>query len=156
MNPAEYDKDTKIHDLRRETNPVTGASSVSWYTFWWLKPLFETGLKRPIDETDIYETLSTHQSSQLSYQFESYWKAEQKSSKQPSFLRVICRIYWRSILGYGAMYTIVDLLARYDRVVPIPSTCYMTCGCIRLSLQNLSTAVSWWIGSVLCAWPAGY
>ncbi|XP_040165805.1 multidrug resistance-associated protein 4-like [Anopheles arabiensis] len=112
MNPAEYDKDTKIHDLRRETNPVTGASSVSWYTFWWLKPLFETGLKRPIDETDIYETLSTHQSSQLSYQFESYWKAEQKSSKQPSFLRVICRIYWRSILGYGAMYTIVDLLAR--------------------------------------------
>uniref|UniRef100_A0A182U8N1 ABC transmembrane type-1 domain-containing protein n=1 Tax=Anopheles melas TaxID=34690 RepID=A0A182U8N1_9DIPT len=112
MNPAEYDKDTKIHDLRRETNPVTGASSVSWYTFWWLKPLFETGLKRPIDETDIYETLSTHQSSQLSYQFESYWKAEQKSSKQPSFFRVICRIYWRSILGYGAMYTIVDLLAR--------------------------------------------
>uniref|UniRef100_A0A182V4H9 ABC transmembrane type-1 domain-containing protein n=1 Tax=Anopheles merus TaxID=30066 RepID=A0A182V4H9_ANOME len=112
MNPAEYDKDTKIHDLRREINPVTEASSVSWYTFWWLKPLFETGLKRPIDETDIYETLSTHQSSQLSYQFESYWKAEQKSSKQPSFLRVICRIYWRSILGYGAMYTIVDLLAR--------------------------------------------
>ncbi|XP_049301233.1 uncharacterized protein LOC125774907 [Anopheles funestus] len=112
MNPAEYDQDTKIHDLRREANPVTKAGAVSWYTFWWLKNLFQAGLKRPIDETDIYETLSNHQSAQLSYQFESYWKAELKGSNRPSFLRVICRIYWRSILCYGSMYTIVDLLAR--------------------------------------------
>uniref|UniRef100_A0A182MWL7 Uncharacterized protein n=1 Tax=Anopheles culicifacies TaxID=139723 RepID=A0A182MWL7_9DIPT len=112
MNPAQYDQDTKIHDLRREANPVTKANPVSWYTFWWLKNLFQAGLKRPIDETDIYETLSHHQSAQLSYQFESQWKAEQKGTGQPSFLRVICRIYWRSILGYGSMYTVVDLLAR--------------------------------------------
>uniref|UniRef100_A0A182S9W8 ABC transmembrane type-1 domain-containing protein n=1 Tax=Anopheles maculatus TaxID=74869 RepID=A0A182S9W8_9DIPT len=112
MNPAQYDQDTKIHDLRRETNPVTNAGPVSWYTFWWLKDLFRTGLKRPIDETDIYETLSSHQSAQLSYQFESHWRAEQRCNDRPSFLRVICRIYWRSILGYGSMYTVVDLLAR--------------------------------------------
>uniref|UniRef100_A0A182YG78 ABC transmembrane type-1 domain-containing protein n=1 Tax=Anopheles stephensi TaxID=30069 RepID=A0A182YG78_ANOST len=112
MNPAQYDQDTKIHDLRRETNPVSKAGPLSWYTFWWLKDLFRTGLKRPIDETDIYETLSSHQSAQLSYQFERHWKAEQKGNDRPSFLRVICRIYWRSILGYGSIYTIVDLLAR--------------------------------------------
>ncbi|XP_050068097.1 ATP-binding cassette sub-family C member 4-like [Anopheles maculipalpis] len=112
MNPAQYDQDTKIHDLRREANPVTKASPVSWYTFWWLKDLFQTGLKRPIDEIDIYETLSNHQSAQLSYQFERHWKEEQKCNDRPSFLRVICRIYWPSILGYGSMYTIVDLLAR--------------------------------------------
>uniref|UniRef100_A0A182NN20 Uncharacterized protein n=1 Tax=Anopheles dirus TaxID=7168 RepID=A0A182NN20_9DIPT len=112
MNPAEYDRDQKIHDLRRVTNPVGSAGTVSWYTFWWLKDLFRAGLKRPIDETDIYETLSSHQSAQLSYQFERYWRAEQRGSERPSFLRVICRIYWQSILGYGSMYTIVDLLAR--------------------------------------------
>uniref|UniRef100_A0AAG5CQF6 Uncharacterized protein n=1 Tax=Anopheles atroparvus TaxID=41427 RepID=A0AAG5CQF6_ANOAO len=112
MNPAEYDQDKKIHDLRREVNPVINAGRVSWYTFWWLKNLFQTGLKRPIDETDIYETLSAHQSAQLSYLFESQWQAEKKRTDMPSFLRVICRIYWRSILGYGSMYTLVDLLAR--------------------------------------------
>ncbi|KFB46273.1 AGAP004602-PA-like protein [Anopheles sinensis] len=112
MNPAEYDQDKKIHDLRREVNPVTSAGRVSWYTFWWLKNLFQTGLKRPIDETDIYDTLSAHQSAQLSYLFESQWKAEQKRTDNPSFLRVICRIYWSSILCYGSMYTLVDLLAR--------------------------------------------
>uniref|UniRef100_A0A182Q496 Uncharacterized protein n=1 Tax=Anopheles farauti TaxID=69004 RepID=A0A182Q496_9DIPT len=112
MNPAEYDRDQKIHDLRRVQNPVSNAGKVSWYTFWWLKDLFCAGLKRPIDESDIYETLSSHQSAQLAYQFERYWKAEQRESERPSFLRVICRIYWQSILGYGSMYTIVDLLAR--------------------------------------------
>ncbi|XP_052864944.1 ATP-binding cassette sub-family C member 4-like [Anopheles cruzii] len=114
MNPAEYQgQDQKIHDLRREANPVTRANLVSWYTFWWLKNLFQTGLKRPIEETDIYDTLSQHQSAQLAFEFERQWKQERKRNQQsPSFLRVICRIYWRHILGYGSMYTIVDLMAR--------------------------------------------
>lgn len=117
MNPAEYGQDRKIHDLRRVVNPVTKANPVSWYTFWWLRSLFRTGLERPIEEGDIYDTLSQHQSAQLSYEFEKQWKLEQKrcstgSTQSPSFLRVICRIYWRSIVGYGSMYTIVDLLAR--------------------------------------------
>ncbi|XP_050086989.1 ATP-binding cassette sub-family C member 4-like isoform X2 [Anopheles aquasalis] len=118
MNPAEYGQDRKIHDLRRVVNPVTKANPVSWYTFWWLWSLFRTGLERPIEEADIYDTLSQHQSAQLSYEFERQWKLEQKrcsttdTGQSPSFLRVICRIYWRSIVGYGSMYTIVDLLAR--------------------------------------------
>ncbi|XP_058060768.1 uncharacterized protein LOC131211356 [Anopheles bellator] len=94
-------------------NPVMRANLVSWYTFWWLKNLFQTGLKRPIEETDIYDTLSQHQSAQLAYEFERQWKQERKRNQQSSsFLRVICRIYWRHILGYGSMYTIVDLMAR--------------------------------------------
>ncbi|ETN58308.1 multidrug resistance protein 2 [Anopheles darlingi] len=118
MNPAEYGQDRKIHDLRRVANPVSKANPVSWYTFWWLRNLFRTGLERPIEEADIYDTLSQHQSAQLSYEFEKQWKLEQKrcstgtTQSSPSFLRVICRIYWRSIVGYGSMYTIVDLLAR--------------------------------------------
>ncbi|XP_055617486.1 ATP-binding cassette sub-family C member 4-like [Toxorhynchites rutilus septentrionalis] len=111
MNPTRYEADPSIHELRRVENPVTSANPISRYTFWWLKDLFRAGLKRPIEGADIYETLSAHQSEQLSYQFEDRWRSELKKSK-PSFFRVICEIYGWTIISRGLMYTSVDSFAR--------------------------------------------
>lgn len=114
MNPTQYSQDPSIHQLRRPLNPVSRANPVAWFTFWWLKELFQTGLKRPIEEADIYETLSSHQSEQLSYQFEHRWKLELKQER-PSFLRVICGIFGWTMVSRGLLYTSVDSFSRYER-----------------------------------------
>lgn len=111
MNPTQYGKDPTIHQLRREQNPVLEANPVSRYTFWWLKKLFQTGLRRPIEESDIYETLSAHQSEQLSYRFTDRWRAELKKEK-PSFFRVIFSIYGWTVICNGFFYITVELFGR--------------------------------------------
>ncbi|XP_065085907.1 ATP-binding cassette sub-family C member 4-like [Ochlerotatus camptorhynchus] len=111
MNPTQYGKDPSIHELRREENPVGQANPFSRFTFWWLGGLFRTGLRRPIEESDIYEPLSSHQSEQLTYQFEDRWKRELKRDK-PSFLAVIRVIYGWTILSKGFLYTSVDSFSR--------------------------------------------
>lgn len=111
MNPTQYGKDPSIHELRREENPVGQANPFSRFTFWWLGDLFRTGLQRPIEEFDIYEPLSSHQSEQLTYQFEARWKRELQRDK-PSFLAVIRVIYGWTILSKGFLYTSVDSFSR--------------------------------------------
>lgn len=113
MNPTQYGKDpVSIHDLRRDENPVGQANPLSRFTFWWLRDLFRTGLERPIDESDIYEPLSSHQSEQLTYRFEDCWKRQLKRDR-PSFLAVIRVIYGWTILSKGFLYTSVDSFSRY-------------------------------------------
>ncbi|XP_062563901.1 probable multidrug resistance-associated protein lethal(2)03659 [Armigeres subalbatus] len=112
MNPTQYGKDPiSIHELRRDENPVRRANPFSRFTFWWLKDLFRVGLERPIDEADIYEPLTEHQSEQLTYRFEDCWKRELKRDK-PSFLAVIRVIYGWTILSKGFLYTSVDSFSR--------------------------------------------
>ncbi|XP_058839982.1 ATP-binding cassette sub-family C member 4-like [Topomyia yanbarensis] len=111
MNPTQYAEDPSIHQLRRLVNPVIKANPVVRFTFWWLREVFQTGLKRPIEESDIYETLSSHQSEQLSYLFDNRWRLELKKQKA-SFLRVICGIYGWTMITRGLMYTTVDSFSR--------------------------------------------
>ncbi|XP_058461266.1 probable multidrug resistance-associated protein lethal(2)03659 [Malaya genurostris] len=111
MNPTQYSKDPSIHELRRPVNPVSKANPVARFTFWWLREVFQTGLKRPIEQSDIYETLSSHQSEQLSYQFDREWRRELKKRKA-SFLRVIWGIYGWTMISRGLLYTTVDSFSR--------------------------------------------
>ncbi|XP_059612038.1 ATP-binding cassette sub-family C member 4-like isoform X2 [Phlebotomus argentipes] len=95
----------------RERNPVETASIFSLLTFWWLKSLFKLGLKRPIDEDDIYATLKNHKSSLLEEQFTRLWSDEQKN-KHPRFLTVILKCFGAKIFGFGIIYTSLDTLMR--------------------------------------------
>ncbi|XP_055678761.1 probable multidrug resistance-associated protein lethal(2)03659 isoform X2 [Lutzomyia longipalpis] len=95
----------------REKNPVETASIFSLLTFWWLRNLFKLGLKRPIEEEDIYATLKHHKSSLLEGQFTRLWTDELKK-KHPRFLNVILKSFGPKIFGFGIIYTSLDTLMR--------------------------------------------
>lgn len=77
----------------------------------WLKDLFKLGLKRPIEEEDIYATLKNHKSSLLEAQFTRLWSEELKK-KHPRFLTVILKCFGAKIFGFGIIYTSLDTLMR--------------------------------------------
>lgn len=74
--------------------------------------MFKQGLKRPIEQDDIYQTLASHRSKQLTDEFNMHWHEEQKKDR-PSLFRVMQYIYARKIIPIGLFYTLVDSLSRY-------------------------------------------
>lgn len=67
-------------------NPHNEASRISKMAFWWIKDLYKAGLKRPITEDDVYETLETHKSVEIADKFAALWQKELER-KDPSVLR---------------------------------------------------------------------
>lgn len=77
----------------------------------WLRNLFRLGLKRPIEQNDIYETIPTHDSKFLTDQLANEWQNECAKEK-PSLLRAIWRIHAKKVLLLGLFYTVVDSCIR--------------------------------------------
>lgn len=74
--------------------------------------IFKLGLKRPIEENDIYEALPEHQSSKLSEKFTKLWDDELKRSK-PSVLRLLLRGFGWHCIGGGLLYCVAEAVTRY-------------------------------------------
>lgn len=69
-----------------------------------LKNIFKTGLHRPIENRDIYETLDDHKSTKIVEQYEKEWKYEKAiNEKSPNFFKCIFRMYGFSIFVLGAL-----------------------------------------------------
>lgn len=77
----------------------------------WLNDIFKLGLRRPIEEKDIYKTLNGHESKQLTDKFSTVWETE-KTTMKPNILRVIQKIYIKKILSASLLYTIFDIFSR--------------------------------------------
>ncbi|XP_059612035.1 ATP-binding cassette sub-family C member 4-like [Phlebotomus argentipes] len=84
----------------RPKNPVEDASFLSKRSFWWLKQLYKMGLKQPIEEEHVYETLPEHRFEKLSEKFKNLWDEESKA-KSPSHLKIVARAYGRQIMIFG-------------------------------------------------------
>lgn len=88
------------------------STKLIWYlNSRWLNNLFKLGLKRPIEEGDIYETLKSHESKRLADEFTILWENE-KLSARPSFLNVLYRIYAKKVLLISLIYTAFDVFVR--------------------------------------------
>lgn len=92
-------------------NPLNDASRISKMSFWWLKDLYRTGLKRPITDDDVYETINHHECEKVAQKFEKLWKDE-LATKNPSTLRMFYRAYGAPVIIIGLLFAICETVMR--------------------------------------------
>lgn len=73
--------------------------------------MFKIGMKRAIEEDDIYAVPNDMQSDQNTEAFRKLWQIELKQ-KNPSILRVISKLHGFSVLTIGLLFSIGETLAR--------------------------------------------
>lgn len=73
--------------------------------------MFKIGMKRAIEEEDIYAVPNDMQSDQNTKTFRKLWQMELKK-KNPSILRVIFKLHGFSVLTIGMLFSIGETLAR--------------------------------------------
>lgn len=73
--------------------------------------MFTIGLKRPIDEDDIYAVTRSMASARNTDAFKKLWDLELKQAK-PSVFRVMFKLHGYKILPLGILYAIGDTFAR--------------------------------------------
>lgn len=76
-----------------------------------MKPLFSSGLKRPIDNSEIYEVLKSMRCEQNTEKLSKQWDLELRK-KDPSFIRVTIKLYLFKVLTAGFLFSIAETLAR--------------------------------------------
>lgn len=79
--------------------------------FWWCRDLYRIGLKRPIVDEDVYETLNHHESEKIADKFSKLWKQELES-KNPSTLRMFFNAYGWQVLIFGLLFSVCETLMR--------------------------------------------
>lgn len=73
--------------------------------------MFAIGLKRAIEEDDIYAVTSDMRSEQNTEAFSKLWNLELKKNN-PSIFRVMWKLYGLKVLPVGLIYSIGETLAR--------------------------------------------
>lgn len=73
--------------------------------------MFKIGMKRAIEEDDIYAVPNDMQSDQNTEAFRKLWQMELKK-KNPSILRLILKLHGFSVLTIGLLFSIGETLAR--------------------------------------------
>lgn len=79
----------------------------------WLKPIFEIGWKRSIEEDDIYTVENDMQSELHTEAFAKGWELECKK-KEPKLFRVMLKMYLYKVLSFGVLYAVVETLITYE------------------------------------------
>lgn len=92
-------------------NPHSRASRLSKMMFWWCRDIYRVGLKRPITDEDVYETLNHHESERIASRFSKLWDQEMKS-KNPSTLRMFFNAYGWPVLIYGLLFSVCESFTR--------------------------------------------
>ncbi|VVC32361.1 ABC transporter type 1, transmembrane domain,ABC transporter-like,P-loop containing nucleoside triphosphate [Cinara cedri] len=100
----------------RPPNPRAKANCIEILTFSWILKLFKTGYKRDLEENDVYNTLTDHESSPLGSDLEKRWRIElvnaNRSNREPSLLRVICKMFGFMLVKSGLIQMFVEVVLR--------------------------------------------
>ncbi|XP_049822547.1 probable multidrug resistance-associated protein lethal(2)03659 isoform X1 [Aethina tumida] len=98
----------------RKPNPRENAFPLSAATFWYTLPTFIQGFRRDLEESDLTETLTEHQSSILGNKMEKYWKLEEERAarvkKTPSLHRVLFKVFGVEFMLYGLVLAISEAI----------------------------------------------
>lgn len=79
----------------------------------WLKPMLWIGMKRSIEEDDIYAVTNDMRSDLNTDKFSKLWDEEVKREK-PSIFRVLFKLHLFKLLPIGILYAIGETIARYQ------------------------------------------
>lgn len=82
-------------------------------TFRWLKDLFQLGLHKTLEKSDIYRNLKMNDSAKLKINFAQKWEEEKRQRKNNAKLsNVIWQIWLSKMIGFSFLYSIVDIFLR--------------------------------------------
>ncbi|CAH0698992.1 unnamed protein product [Spodoptera exigua] len=96
---------------RRPAHPRAKANPLSALTFAWTLPIFWSGIKREMEQHDLYEPLAEHSSGPLGDKFARLWEEEVQRAggkRKPSLLRVILRAYAARCMLYGFVLLVME------------------------------------------------
>ncbi|CAG9575865.1 unnamed protein product [Danaus chrysippus] len=88
----------------RPPHPRAKANPFSALTFGWTLPMFWSGLRKELEESDLYQPLEEHASGPLGDKFARLWEEEvarAEGKRTPSLLRVLLRAYAARCMLYG-------------------------------------------------------
>jgi hypothetical protein len=96
--------------LVRRCYHLTTKYSPAWFFSYTLK-LFRKGLKRDLEEHDLYEVLTNYRSKQLGDQLEAEWEKQKKKGPNNSIFRLLWTCYgWEYFLLGLTQLTIKTIL----------------------------------------------
>ncbi|KAJ2470653.1 hypothetical protein IWW56_006489, partial [Coemansia sp. RSA 2131] len=90
-------------------SPEDRANVFSRWTFTWLTPLLEQGLRKPLQMADVWDLSRQYQPDVATAEFQRNWQAEQQRS-DPSLFRATMRTYGAAWM-LGGFYKLVKDLA---------------------------------------------
>lgn len=94
----------KVATLIWLSNPIYSPSR-------WLNPIFSIGLKRSIEDDDVYAVTNDMQSELNTEKFAKLWD-EELQKKKPSILRVLFKLHLYKLLPFGILYATCETIAR--------------------------------------------
>ncbi|XP_025405411.1 probable multidrug resistance-associated protein lethal(2)03659 isoform X2 [Sipha flava] len=90
------------NNKKRPPNPRTNANAFEVLTFSWILNLFKVGLKRDLEENDLYSPLNDHLASLLGNELEEKWNLEINNKyRNPSLLRALIKVFGPKYMFYG-------------------------------------------------------
>ncbi|XP_067006599.2 ATP-binding cassette subfamily C member 4 [Anabrus simplex] len=100
-------------DKTEDTNPGTSANPLSKLFFWWTTSIYSKGLKRKLEESDLYSPVNINRAEILGENLELNWNNEvvwaKEKNKIPSLARVIIKTFWTHYLGYALIRTVDEI-----------------------------------------------
>jgi ATP-binding cassette subfamily C (CFTR/MRP) protein 4 len=89
---SESDKRSKSKGGYNTANPF------SKFLWCWLDPLFCKGLRKELEQEDLYDPQTKAKAEILSQKFERYWEMEQNRGRKPSLFRILFRVLWLKLI----------------------------------------------------------
>ncbi|XP_014467786.1 PREDICTED: multidrug resistance-associated protein 4-like [Dinoponera quadriceps] len=92
-------------------NPKETANIFSQIFIWWPKELLIKGMKKDLEESDIYRPLKIDRSAKATDLLEKHWNRE-KQNDRPRLYKAICRAFWLSYITVGIYMAIQAFVLR--------------------------------------------
>lgn len=72
--------------------------------------IFKKGIKKELNEEDVYEILKDYRAKRMGDKLEKEWKRELKRSKDPSVFRMMIRCFGKTYIMYGFLQLIMKTI----------------------------------------------
>ncbi|EFA03945.1 probable multidrug resistance-associated protein lethal(2)03659 [Tribolium castaneum] len=107
----------KVDQLKK--HPKENSNLLSDLFYCWTFPMIKTGLKKALSEKDIYQTLTSHRSTNLTNKLERAWNSQKNGSNKPSLWRAIWKVFKWDIMLSIFLYFVTDIVLKIIRLIAL-------------------------------------